>query len=139
MQSDSNNLTPAVELRASNSYDRSLKALRKRYRKVDSDIKKVVEDLRCGIFNGNVIPGVNLKCRKIYKLRIINTELNKGKSNGYRLIYCVEELEDCSSFRVFLLYLYCKAIQSDISVKDIKLILEDIFSEINNEDLESDN
>jgi hypothetical protein len=54
----------------------------------------------------------------VYKLRVKNSNIQKGKSAGYRLIYLLE-----SETSILLLTIYSKAEKADITVGDINLIL----------------
>lgn len=50
-----------------------------------------------------------------YKVRAANTNINVGKSNGYRLVYYA--IKDDST--IFLLTIYYKKDKEDISAKEI--------------------
>lgn len=54
----------------------------------------------------------------IFKVRVKNSDIQKGKSAGYRLIYQVE-----SATSVLLLTIYSKSEREDISHNEIRSIL----------------
>lgn len=72
-----------------------------------------------GKFKGDIIPGLRLSNGKyIYKARAANSNTHVGKSNGYRLIYFVEE----DTKFIFLVTIYYKKdenrIPSDQQIKE---------------------
>lgn len=82
------NEAPKVEVIASPEFKRRLKALAKRYWKVYSDLQPVFKSLESGVFLGEQVPGTNYS---VLKLRIRNSDVQSGKSGGYRLIYQIIE------------------------------------------------
>jgi mRNA-degrading endonuclease RelE of RelBE toxin-antitoxin system len=61
---------------------------------------------------------------RVYKLRVRNSNIQKGKSAGYRLIYQVESLTN-----VLLLTIYSKSDREDINVNEIRDIIADFYNE----------
>jgi mRNA-degrading endonuclease RelE of RelBE toxin-antitoxin system len=55
----------------------------------------------------------------VFKVRVKNSDIQKGKSAGYRLIYQVE-----TPTRIILLAIYAKSDQSNISTTEIEDIVE---------------
>ncbi|WP_425430010.1 type II toxin-antitoxin system RelE/ParE family toxin [Desulfamplus magnetovallimortis] len=55
----------------------------------------------------------------VYKVRIKNSDNNKGKRSGYRLIYYVKKGDE-----VILLTLYSKSEQGDISSQEVCAIID---------------
>jgi mRNA-degrading endonuclease RelE of RelBE toxin-antitoxin system len=100
-------------------YKRNLKELAKKYRNIRSDTQSVITELQKGNFLGDRLSGFG-ENYFIYKVRVKNSNLQKGKSAGYRLIYCVE-----SPNSVLLLTIYSKSEQEDISVQAINSILDE--------------
>ncbi|MEA5501301.1 MAG: type II toxin-antitoxin system RelE/ParE family toxin [Limnoraphis robusta] len=100
-------------------YKRNLKELAKKYRNIRSDTQSVITELQKGNFLGDRLSGIG-ENYFIYKVRVKNSNLQKGKSAGYRLIYCVE-----SPNSVLLLTIYSKSEQEDISVQAINSILDE--------------
>jgi mRNA-degrading endonuclease RelE of RelBE toxin-antitoxin system len=70
-------------------YRRNLKNLAKKYRSIRSDTQSVIEDLQKGIIVGDRLTGFGSEIY-VYKLRVKNSNIQKGKSAGYRLIYLLE-------------------------------------------------
>jgi mRNA-degrading endonuclease RelE of RelBE toxin-antitoxin system len=99
-------------------FKRNLRALAKKYRSIRSDIQLVIEQLENGDLPGDQVPGVNLA---IFKVRIKNSDIRKGKRSGYRCIYYLKTRD-----KIFLVTIYSKLDQSDITAKKIKQILKKI-------------
>jgi mRNA-degrading endonuclease RelE of RelBE toxin-antitoxin system len=119
MQNESSENQPSLESPSILSIDlapefqRNLRSLKKRYRNIRTDIEPVIQELEMGNFLGDRVTGLG-EAYIVYKARIKNSDINKGKSGGYRLIYQVE-----SENLVLLLAIYSKSDRSDISAKEI--------------------
>jgi len=104
-------------------YRRNLKDLAKKYRNIRSDTQSIIEDLQKGVIVGDRLVGFGSEIY-VYKLRVKNSNIQKGKSAGYRLIYLLE-----SATSILLLTIYSKAEKEDITVGDINSILGAYFTE----------
>jgi mRNA-degrading endonuclease RelE of RelBE toxin-antitoxin system len=102
-------------------YKQNLRDLAKKYRYIRSDTQSVIIELQKSNFIGDRLQGFASNYF-IYKVRVKNSNIQKGKSGGYRLIYCVE-----SPTSVLLLTIYSKSEQEDISVNEINLILDEFY------------
>ncbi len=96
----------------------------KRYRNIRSDTQDVLEQIQSGNFVGDRIAGLG-EDYIVIKVRVKNSNIQKGKSAGYRLVYQVE-----SPVSILLLTIYSKSDRDDISANEILNIL----SSINNPD-----
>lgn len=96
-----------IEIRVSAEFKRSLRTLSKRYRSVRSDIQPIIERLQSGEVMGDRISGTGYA---IFKVRVKNSDIQKGKSGGYRFIYYLK-----TSTQVLLVTLYSKSDQGDVS------------------------
>lgn len=105
-------------------FKRRLKALAKRYRSIKKDIQPIIDELEKGNLVGDQIPGLSIAA---FKVRARNSDIPIGKRGGYRLIYKVETLEslDC----IFLVTIYAKSDQTDISAKEIEEVAQAIIEE----------
>ena len=110
------NEVEGVDIRFSVPFLRRLKDLAKRYRKIQSDIQPVIDELAIGNFLGDQVKGTGYI---ILKVRAKNTDIPTGKSGGYRLIYQV-----LSPRSVSLLLVYAKSEQADVSVEEIIAAIE---------------
>lgn len=88
--------------------------LKKVYPNIRHDLKELDKML-----NQNPKAGTPLG-RKIYKIRLQNSDIKKGKSGGYRVItYVIDEIEN-----IRLLTIYAKPRKATISDKEIMAIIE---------------
>ncbi|WP_333174593.1 MULTISPECIES: type II toxin-antitoxin system RelE/ParE family toxin [unclassified Microcoleus] len=82
--------TPLVEIRLTPEFQRKLRTLVKKYRQVQADILSIFEQLQLGEFLGDQIPGIG---SIVMKVRLKNSNIQKGKSGCYRLIYWISSPE----------------------------------------------
>ncbi|MBW1615172.1 MAG: type II toxin-antitoxin system RelE/ParE family toxin [Deltaproteobacteria bacterium] len=73
-------------------FKRNLSLLAKKYRNIHSDIEPIIKQIKSGDFIGSLIPKTG--DYDIFKVRVKNSDINKGKSSGYRIIYYVENKTD---------------------------------------------
>jgi|688.fasta_scaffold13290_1 mRNA-degrading endonuclease RelE of RelBE toxin-antitoxin system len=83
------NNSHSINIDLTPEYRRNLKDLAKKYRSIRSDTQSVIEDLQKGIIVGDRLTGFGSEIY-VYKLRVKNSNIQKGKSAGYRLIYLLE-------------------------------------------------
>ena len=101
-----------IEVRFTLPLIRRLKPLTKRYRKIQSDLQPIIEQLQNGNLVGDQITGLDFT---IFKVRAKNSDIPTGKSGGYRLIYQVVSPE-----LILLLLIYAKSDQADVTVEEIE-------------------
>ena len=109
---------PLVRLQFSAEFKSQLRSLAKRYRQIRSDIQPLIDQLQAGECPGDQISGTGFT---VFKVRVKNSDIRKGKSAGYRVIYQV--IEPTS---VLLLLIYTKSDQSDVAAADIQAIIKKI-------------
>lgn len=119
---DDSELKSSVSIDLTPECQQSIRSLSKRYLSLRSDLETVLDEIKNGSFIGDRIPGIG-EDYIIIKLRVRNTDIRKGKSVGYRLIYQVE-----SPTSVLLLTIYSKSDREDISVNEIKEILSNFYT-----------
>jgi len=112
---------PSVQIYLTPEYKQNLRDLSKRYRNIRSDTQEVIEQIQAGKFIGDRIPGLG-ENNVVFKVRVKNSNIQKGKSAGYRLIY---QLELATS--VLLLTIYSKLDREDISANEILSILGEFY------------
>ena len=103
----------------SDSFKRCIKRLKKRFPHVQADAKTAIRELVEAPETGAVIPG-GYGARK---LRVRNTDLQKGKIAGYRLIYLLDTEPEPT---LYFLLLYAKSDQADVSRAELKSLLDDL-------------
>jgi mRNA-degrading endonuclease RelE of RelBE toxin-antitoxin system len=113
------NESELVQIDLTPEYKRNLRELSKRFRQIRLDTGPVIEQLQAGNFIGDRIPGMG-EDYIILKVRVKNSNIQKGKSAGYRMIYRVE-----SPSIVLLLTIYSKSDRTDISLNEIRSIISD--------------
>ncbi|MEQ8674694.1 MAG: hypothetical protein RLP44_10230 [Aggregatilineales bacterium] len=105
-------------------FDRSLRQLKKRYPKIGKDLTFVFEDLENNPEVGTVIP----KDYSIRKVRVRSSDMQRGKSGGFRLLYRLadrSEDEDEIEITINLLFIYAKVDQKDVSQAFLQVLDED--------------
>lgn len=112
---------PLVQIDVTPEFRQNLRVLAKRYRNIRVDIQVVIQELQAGNFIGDRLTGVG-KGYAVFKVRVKNRDIQKGKSAGYRLIYQVE-----SPVSVMLLAIYSKSDQEDIDAKEVLEILDEFY------------
>ena len=109
-----------VAIRFADEFEENLYRLSKRFRNIRKDIVSVFEQIQAGNFVGDRIAGLG-ENYIVIKVRVRNSNIQKGKSAGYRLVYQVE-----SPTNVLLLTIYSKSDRDDISSAEILNILDSI-------------
>ena len=110
-----NEFAESVKVEYTPEFKRNLRALAKKYRHILSDIQPIIEQLQAGDVIGDQVPRVHYT---IFKVRVLNRDIQKGKRSGYRLIYYLK-----TSDSIILVAIYSKLEQADISAEQIKRIL----------------
>jgi len=112
--------TEPVQVEYTPEFKRNLRALAKKYRHIRSDVQPVIDQLRDGEIIGDQVPRTRYT---IFKVRVRNSDIRKGKRSGYRLIYRLK-----TPTNVILVTIYSKLDQTDVSAEQIRRILNE-FSE----------
>lgn len=88
---------PFLQVEATLRFQRKLKSLAKKYRSIQADILPIIKQLEAGEHPGDQVPDIGYK---VYKVRIKNSDIQKGKSGGYRLLYYIRTATHviCSRF-----------------------------------------
>lgn len=110
-----------VKLLYTSEFKRSLRRLAKKYRRIRSDLQPVLDRLLAHETPGDRVPGTGAV---VYKVRVRNSDAQRGTSGGYRMIYYLKTADT-----VVLLTLYSKSEQGDISPAQIRQILQGFESQ----------
>ena len=113
---------PPIELEVSSDFKRNLRALSKRYRHIRSDLEPLLAQLQTGDCPGDQISGITYA---VFKVRLRNTDAQRGKSGGYRVIYYLK-----TKAKIILVTIYSKSDQGDISDQTICQIIENHQNEV---------
>jgi mRNA-degrading endonuclease RelE of RelBE toxin-antitoxin system len=95
---------------------KDLKRLYRKYPNVRRDAQQFVRLLESGVIPGDQIQNIGYT---VYKARIRNSDIQRGKSGGYRVIYYLRTAD-----LVMLLTIYSKSEREDIDAADIRRIIE---------------
>ncbi len=99
------------------TFKRNLRALAKKYRHIRSDVQPLIEQLQAGELPGDRVQRVGLP---IFKVRVRNSDISKGKRAGYRIIYYFQPPDG-----IVLVTIYSKLDQGDISPQRIRDIIRE--------------
>ena len=111
----------AVNLSFTPEFKRNLRTLSKKYRHIRADIDPLIAQLQSGQLPGDQVTGTGYT---IFKVRLPNRDVQKGKSGGYRLIYYLQ-----TQAAIILVTIYSKAEQADISASQIRRIVAEFRAE----------
>lgn len=75
---------PRVQIAYTLEFKRNLGTLAKKYHHIRSDVQPVIAQLEVGSFVGDHIPGT---AYVVYKVRVKNSDIAKGKSAGVRSVF----------------------------------------------------
>lgn len=104
-----------IQIEYTTELKRNLRGLAKKYRHVRSDLQPVIDRLAAGENLGDQVSGTGLT---IFKVRLPNRDIRKGKRSGYRLLYYIK-----TPTKIILLTLYSKLEQADVSTARIHRII----------------
>jgi mRNA-degrading endonuclease RelE of RelBE toxin-antitoxin system len=107
--------TPVI-VNFTDNFQQKIRSLSKKYRHIRTDIQPIIEELQSGNFLGDKIAGTGYT---VLKVRVRNSDIQKGKSSGYQIIYQIE-----SPTNVLLLLIYSKLEQTDVTMDEIKSVME---------------
>jgi mRNA-degrading endonuclease RelE of RelBE toxin-antitoxin system len=110
----SNEPTP-IEIDLSPRFTRDLRDLAKHYRRIRVDLQPIIDQLLQGETPGDRIQGVQ---SVVFKVRVRNSDIQKGKSGGYRVIYYLKDQD-----RILLITIYAKSDREDIDVETLITII----------------
>jgi mRNA-degrading endonuclease RelE of RelBE toxin-antitoxin system len=103
---------PLVRVVTTIQYEKEIKKLQKKYRSIEDDLMPLIDNLRTGETPGDKISGNKYP---VYKVRVKNSNINKGQSGGYRVIYYTMTAD-----AVLLTAIYSKSVQENISNEEIE-------------------
>jgi len=96
---------------------KNLKTLKKKYKNIKNDVLELANELE-----KNPTIGIDLG-NNTFKIRIKNSDNNKGKSAGYRVItYCINDIKEVS-----LVTIYSKSEKENI----LELELKELIARLN--------
>lgn len=110
-------------------FQRDLRDLSKHYRQIRSDLQPLIEQLQAGELPGDRIVGVSYT---VFKVRLKNSSIQKGKSGGYRVIYYLKAANS-----IILATIYSKSDRTDVDAGVIEAAIAQYEQQSNPSDLPS--
>jgi mRNA-degrading endonuclease RelE of RelBE toxin-antitoxin system len=104
-----------VQVEFTPEFKRNIRQLAKKYRYLQADVQPVINALEAGQTPGTQIPRTGYT---VFKVRIKNSDLQKGKRSGYCMIYYLKTPKT-----VLLITIYSKTEQGDVSAEQIRRII----------------
>jgi mRNA-degrading endonuclease RelE of RelBE toxin-antitoxin system len=108
---------PPVRVDLAPEFVRRLKQLLKKYRHAFDDVQGLIRQLENGESLGDQVQGAGYP---VYKVRLRSSDLRRGKSGGYRVIYYLKTSE-----RIIFITIYIKTEQADISGAEIRRLIDE--------------
>jgi len=108
-----------VKVQFTDVFKRQVRDLAKRYRKIKLDIQPVLEQFQSGELIGDQVQKTGYT---VFKVRVKNSDIQKGKSGGYRLIYYVK-----SSTNILCLLMYSKSEEDNVTSAEIIKIIQEFY------------
>ena len=96
-------------------FKRAVRKLARRYRTLHDDLQPFLDELEAGRTPGDQLQHSHYKA---FKVRVQNSDSQRGKSGGYRVVYYLR-----SADRTVLVTIYSKSDQSDIPSEDVRRII----------------
>ena len=96
-----------IEIALTPRFKRDLRDLNKRYRSIRIDLQSLIEQLQTGEIPGDRVTGLEYP---VFKVRLKNSNIQKGKSGGYRVVYYLKTEE-----KIILTTIYSKSDFTDVS------------------------
>ena len=78
---------PKIEVLFTPEFKRNVRALAKKYPHIRSDVQPYIDQIQSGETVGDKVQGTGYT---IFKVRIRNRDVSRGKSGGYRAIYYIK-------------------------------------------------
>ncbi|NEO60407.1 MAG: type II toxin-antitoxin system RelE/ParE family toxin [Moorea sp. SIO4G2] len=110
-----------IQITVTPEFKRSLRNLAKQYRNIRSDVQPIIDQLQSGEIIGDQIPSIPYT---VFKVRVRNSNIQKGKSGGYRFIYYLK-----TSTNIIFVTIYSKSDKGDITSDKIQKIVANFKSQ----------
>lgn len=100
-------------------FKKSLKKLKKRYINIEKDVDEFIDNIDTLNNLGTSLGG------GVYKVRLANSDANRGKSGGYRLLTYLQIIDN----KITLIYIYSKSDLENLSEQELDEMILDIFDD----------
>ena len=109
--------TNPTQISFGQQFVKDLKHLKKKYPHIRQDVDRLIQSLQNGERPGDQVQGTGYT---FFKVRLKSTDLTKGKSGGYRVLYFIQTLTE-----VGLITIYVKSERVDLSIEVVKQLVEE--------------
>lgn len=116
--------TSYIQISFASSFEKDIKRLRKKYPHIGQDIQPLIERLTAGETPGTQVQATGYT---VYKVRLSNSDISRGKSVGYWVLYYIRTPQ-----AIILLTIYSKTEQSDTPTSRIKQLIDSLPDEDTN-------
>jgi len=99
-----------------------VKQLKRHYRSIIADVEETLDGLQSNPEAGAVIPDDYA----VRKLRVPSRDMQRGKSDGFRLLYWLKSVGKSQDFTIYLLFIYAKTDRSDITSEELQVLIDDL-------------
>jgi len=111
------------EVYLTHTFQKCLKILKKKFRRIKDDIVDIIRRLESDAPLGDPVPGWD---REIWKVRAASSDIKKGKSGAFRIIYLFKK----NDRRVYFLTIYFKGDKEGIGSDEIEKLLKKLCDEL---------
>lgn len=110
----------AYSVHLSQPFLRSVRLLKRRYRRIADDLEVAIDLLQQYPELGLPIPGTS----GVRKLRVASSDMARGKRGGFRLPYTIDAIHK----RLILLFVYAKPEQDTLTAQEIEALLREALA-----------
>jgi mRNA-degrading endonuclease RelE of RelBE toxin-antitoxin system len=107
---------PSIQILFTSDFQGRIRKLAKRCRNIRSDLQPLLDDLERGSCPGDQISGTTYAA---FQVRIKNSDVQKGKSSGYRVIYQRQD-----KICILLITIYSKSDEVTLAASEIREIID---------------
>ena len=111
----------SITIQFTDVFKRQVRDLAKQYRQIKLDLQPIFEKLKNGELIGEQIQKTSYT---VFKVRVKNSDIQKGKSGGYRVIYYVN-----SSTNILCILIYSKSEKDNVTATEIKKVIQEFYDE----------
>jgi len=108
-----------LKIQFTDVFKRQVRDLAKRYRRIKLDLQPVLDQLQSGDLVGDQVQSTGYT---VFKVRIKNSDIQKGKSGGYRLIYYIKTSEN-----ILCVLIYSKSDEDNVTSMEIKKTIQEFY------------
>jgi mRNA-degrading endonuclease RelE of RelBE toxin-antitoxin system len=109
----------SITIQFTDAFKRQVRDLAKRYRQIKLDLQPIFEQLKDGKLIGYQVQKTGYT---VFKVRVKNSDIQKGKSGGYRMIYYVK-----TSTSILCLLIYSKSEEDNVTSTEIKKVIQEFY------------